>query len=96
MLCIRKKVMPVQAVKFESLEGWQDRLVEIFGKCVLKNIKIDPWILDGQQVIMVNTPFKLRTINDGDYLVKETDGNYYVYSPELFEKTYCIIQEVEE
>ena len=92
MFCIRKSIKPVKFIKYIEGSNWQEDFVEVFGKGVLKQIKQDPWTIDGKILLLINTPFKMRTINDGDYLVKETDGYYYVYTQELFKQIYVICE----
>ena len=88
MLYIRKNIQPVKALEYTEAKNWKSNLISVFGEDILDHISIDPWILDGQVIMMIDTPFRLRTLKKGDYIVQETDGNYYVYPSDLFKINY--------
>ena len=46
--------------------------------------------LEGKTILYGNTPYENQTIELGDYLVKDNDGNIKVYDEETFNKLFDI------
>ena len=71
-----KRPNPVHAVQY-GITPLSD--IEAFIDCSLKNPTSAPWIP------YVNTPAGYRSVQDGDYIVKASDGSLTVWPAKAFE-----------
>lgn len=44
-------------------------------------------------VAVIETLEGEMTVSDGDYIIKDVDGEFYICKPDIFEKTYEIVED---
>jgi hypothetical protein len=84
----RKKPVVIEAVKFtmNSLQELHE-LTSVF----LKDADIDiNYLNDGK--IYIETLEGVMTAREGDWIIKGIDGEFYPCKPDIFEKTYELVE----
>jgi hypothetical protein len=79
---VRKKPVEVEA------ELWDGRLETI--KKINEFIKVDNWGLDGEY-LTIPTLEGMHYASPGDYIIKGVHGEFYPCKPDIFNKTYDIL-----
>lgn len=86
----RRTLMEIEAMQFNYCDG--DKYFDKDGKCLIADSlerRITPFVhpIEGQQY-EIESPEGCLTIEDGGYLAKDVNGNYYSIAKSVFEQTY--------
>lgn len=80
----RKKPVEIEFIQFVN----KDSAIDILFWAKPK-VKYEPT----KSCILINTLEGEMTANVGDYIVKGVNGEFYPVKPEIFEKTYEVLQD---
>lgn len=87
----RKKPVVIEAEKFDK-EKWEEeisqaKLSESFPMVLLS-------VIAGFQPVIETLEGDMK-VNDGDYIIKGVQGEFYPCKPDIFEATYEVVEDVE-
>lgn len=79
---------------YDSPTNKNEAPYELYVKTLEGYENIGDYILNGENVILKRKVVEQRTIvNIGDYVVQGVNGKLYVRNPNIFEKTYDVVEE---
>lgn len=82
----RKKPIEIEAIKFD---GWN------WAECyqfMSDEVLFFPQVLEEREFIKIETLRGIVTANKGDWIIKDIDGEFYLCKPDIFIKTYELIE----
>ena len=82
----RKKPVEIEAVKFD---GWN------WAECyqfMSDEVLVFPQILKEREYIKIETLEGTMTASRGDWIIKGVNGEFYPCKPDIFEKTYELVE----
>lgn len=79
----RKKPVKIEFIQYNDLDNLMDILLWLKSKAKYKTTK---------QQLIIETLEGDMTASLGDYIVKGVDGEFYPVKPDIFEKTYEVIE----
>jgi len=80
----RKKPVEIEALQF-TRENWQDVLMFTQGQAHTMTIERR---IDGKCTCIIATLEGQHIANEGDWIIKGVQGEYYPCKPDIFEMTY--------
>ena len=80
----RKKPVEIEALKF-TRENWQDVLMFTQGQARAMTIEKR---IDGKCTCIIQTLEGQHIANEGDWIIRGVQGEYYPCKPDIFEMTY--------
>ena len=87
----RKKPVVIEAVQFTGDFGNIEKLIQWSNKQVWKNTSGFGEFLG---TLSINTLEGVMTASKGDFIIKGVQGEFYPCKPDIFEKTYEKVAEV--
>lgn len=82
----RKKPVEIEAVKFD---GWN------WAECyqfMSDEVLVFPQVLKEREYIKIETLEGTMTASRGDWIIKGVNGEFYPCKPDIFEKTYELVE----
>jgi hypothetical protein len=82
----RKKPVEIEAVKFD---GWN------WAECyqfMSDEVLFFPQVLEEREKIEIKTLEGTMTASRGDWIIKGVNGEFYPCKPDIFQKTYDIVE----
>ena len=82
----RKKPVEIEAVKFD---GWN------WAECyqfMSDKVLVFPQVLKEREYIKIETLEGTMTASRGDWIIKGVNGEFYPCKPDIFEKTYELVE----
>ena len=82
----RKKPVEIEAVKFD---GWN------WAECyqfMSDEVLVFPQVLEEREYIKIETLEGTMTASRGDWIIKGVNGEFYPCKPDIFEKTYELVE----
>ena len=84
----RKKPVVIEAVQF-TRDNWEE--IHDFTEGSALNFYVDRSI-DGKCYCQIQTLEGIMAATEGDYIIKGVNGEFYPCKPDIFEKTYEVVE----
>ena len=81
---VRKKPVEVEAVRYEPLGGNYDEVIQFLDGCIGWHMNEDGIVIPTLEGDMIARPW--------DYIIKGVNGEFYPCKPDIFDKTYEVIE----
>lgn len=95
ILVARKKPVEIECIKFTGNNI--SELKNFVGDAlVVSFLQVDPWSEYSGRDFSIRTLEGDMKISEGDYIIKGVNGEFYPCKPEIFEKTYEIVDKIGE
>jgi len=83
---VRKKPVEVEAWLFDE-KKWQDDKT-LYPMVEVNNPISSPMLRDKAGIVTLEG---IMTVSDGDYIIKGVNGEFYPCKPDIFDKTYDVL-----
>jgi hypothetical protein len=87
----RKKPVVIEAIQFNGLEDYL-KICE-WSKTSENTLSTDELFQFRTPIMLVNTLEGTMAANKGDYIIKGVNGEFYPCKPDIFEKTYEMVED---
>ena len=81
----RKKPVVIEAVQYQR----EENIAECLSFCGNENLKYNPQTNEYE----ISTLEGNMVVSKGDYIIKGINGEFYPCKPDIFEKTYELVEE---
>lgn len=95
ILVARKKPVEIECIKFTGNNI--SELKNFVGDALIMSfLQVDPWAEHSAPDFSIRTLEGDMKISEGDYIIKGVNGEFYPCKPEIFEKTYEVVDKIGE
>ena len=95
ILVARKKPVEIECIKFTG-NNISELKNFVCDALVMSFLQMDPWSEHSDPDFSIRTLEGDMKISEGDFVIKGVNGEFYPCKPEIFEKTYEVVDKIGE
>lgn len=87
----RKKPVVIEAIQFNGLDDYL-KICQLYKETNESTLSVEEVFEYKTPIMLVNTLEGTMSANVGDYIIKGVYGEFYPCKPDIFEKTYNLVE----